>query len=150
MARLGWILFLIMTIIASGLVYKFIIKGEVEVAPDGRNTLLLEESERAFFLNEMRTFLVAIQQITEGIEKDDMAQVAKAAKSVGSADLAHVPAGLMAKLPLAVKKMGLGTHKAFDQMAMDAEQLGDKDHTLSQLNQILPVCTACHALYKVH
>jgi len=149
MARLGWILFLIMTLIASGLAYKFIIKGETEVAPDGRTSLLLKESERDFFLNEMRNFLVAVQQITDGIEKDDMTQVADAAKKVGSGDLAHVPAGLMAKLPLAVKTMGLSTHKAFDQMAMDAEQLGDKEHVLSQLNQILPTCTACHALYKV-
>ncbi len=149
MARLGWILFLLMTLVASGLAYKFIIKGETEVAPDGRTTLLLNDSERTFFLNEMRNFLIAVQQINDAIEKDDMPQVVSAAKKVGSGDLAHVPAGLMAKLPLAVKTMGLSTHKAFDQMAMDAEQLGDKDHTLSQLNQILPTCTACHALFKV-
>ena len=149
MARLGWILFLIMTLISSGLVYKFIIKGETEVAPDGRTTLLFNDSERAFFLNEMRNFLIAVQKISEGIEKDDMAMVTAAAKKVGSGDLAHVPTGIMAKLPLATKKMGLSTHKAFDQLAMDAEQLGDKDHALTQLNQILPTCTACHALYKV-
>ncbi len=149
MARLGWILFLIMTIIASGLSYKFIIKGETEVAPDGRTTLLFNDSERAFFLNEMRNFLIAVQQISSAIEKDDMALVVAAAKKVGSGDLSHVPSGIMAKLPLATKKMGLSTHKAFDQLAMDAEQLGDKDHVLSQLNQILPTCTACHALYKV-
>ncbi|NOQ78285.1 MAG: hypothetical protein GQ546_02680 [Gammaproteobacteria bacterium] len=148
MARLGWILFLIMTLIASGLAYKFIISGETEVAPDGRTTILLEDSERDFLLHEMRNFLIAVQQISEGIEKDDMTQVVRAAKKVGSGDLAHVPAGLMGKMPLAAKKMGLSTHKAFDQMAMDAEQLGDKEHVLSQLNQILPTCTACHALYK--
>jgi len=149
MARLGWVLFLIMTLISSGLVYKFIIKGETEVAPDGRTTLLFNDSERAFFLNEMRNFLIAVQQINSGIEKDDMALIAAAAKKVGSGDLSHVPSGIMAKLPLATKKMGLSTHKAFDQLAMDAEQLGDKDHSLIQLNQILPTCTACHALYKV-
>jgi len=148
-ARLGWILFLVMSLITSGLVYKFIISGETEVAPDGRTTLLLEESERDFLLHEMRNFLIAVQQISEGIEKDDMKQIVSAAKKVGSGDLAHVPAGLMAKLPLAAKQMGLSTHKAFDQMAMDAEQLGDKEHTFSQLNQILPTCTACHSIYKV-
>lgn len=150
MAKLGWILFLIMTAIASALAYKFIISGDTELAPDGRTTILFEDSERTFFLNEMRNFLIAVQQITDGIEKDDMTQIANAAKKVGSGDLAHVPAGIMAKLPLATKKMGLSTHKAFDQMAMDAESLGDKDHSLSQLNQILSTCTACHALYRVH
>lgn len=149
MARFGWILFLIMTAIAAALAYKFILSGETELAPDGRTTILFEESERTFFLNEMRNFLIAVQQISDGIEKDDMTQIANAAKKVGSGDLAHVPAGIMGKLPLAAKKMGLSTHKAFDQMAMDAESLGDKDHSLSQLNKILPTCTACHSLYQV-
>ena len=149
MAKLGWILFLVMTIIASALAYKFILKGETEVAPDGRTTILFNESERTFFLNEMRNFLIAVQQVTDGIEKDDMSQVATAARKVGSEDLGHVPTGIMAKLPLATKKMGLSTHKAFDQMAMDAESLGDKDHSLSQLNKILSTCTACHSLYRV-
>ena len=147
--KLGWILFVIMTLIASALAYKFILSGKTEVAPDGRTIILFEESERTFFLNEMRNFLIAVQQISDGIEKDDMAQVAAAAKKVGSGDLAHVPPGIMGKLPLAAKKMGLSTHKAFDQMAMDAESLGDKDHALSQLNQILPTCTACHSLYGI-
>lgn len=150
MAKLGWILFLIMTLIASALAYKFILSGKTEVAPDGRTVILFEESERTFFLNEMRNFLIAVQQITDGIEKDDMSQIAQAAKKVGSGDLAHVPPGIMGKLPLATKKMGLATHKAFDQMAMDAESLGDKDHSLSQLNKILSTCTACHTLYRVH
>lgn len=149
MAKLGWILFLIMTIIASALAYKFILKGETEVAPDGRTTILFNESEQTFFLNEMRNFLIAVQQITDGIEKNDMPQIAAAAKKVGSADLSHVPSGIMAKLPLATKKMGLATHKAFDQIAMDAESLADKDHTLSQLNKLLSTCTACHSLYRV-
>lgn len=147
--KLGWILFFIMTAVASALAYKFILKGDVEIAPDGRSSILLDEPERAFFLNEMRNFLIAVQKISEGIEKDDMVQIAAAAKTVGSGDLAHVPPGIMGKLPLTAKKMGLSTHKAFDQMAMDAESLGDKDHILSQLNQILPTCTACHSLYKV-
>lgn len=100
-------------------------------------------------LAEMRNFLIGVQQILEGIEKDNMSQIASAAKKIGTADMAQVPGSLMGKLPLAFKKMGRATHKAFDQIAMDAEQLGDKDHTLSQLNQILPTCIACHSLYKV-
>lgn len=147
--QLGWILFLIMTVVASALAYNFILKGDVEIAPDGRTAILFDDSERAFFFNEMRNFLIAVQKISDGIEKDDMAQIAAAAKKVGSGDMAQVPKGIMGKLPLAAKKMGHSTHKAFDQMAMDAESLGDKDHALSQLNKILPTCTACHSLYKV-
>ena len=149
MAKLGWILFLIMTVVASGLAYKFILKGDTEVEHDGRITILFNDSERTFFLKEMRNFLIAVEQITDGIEKGDMLQIASAAKKVGSSDLGHVPAGIMAKLPLATKKMGLATHKAFDQIAMDAESLGDKDHSLSQLNKVLSTCTSCHGIYKV-
>ena len=149
MARLGWILFAIMTAVSGALAYKFIFAGAIEIAPDGRTAILLEESEQTFFLNEMRSFLVAIQQITDGIEKDDMTQIATAARKVGMVGFSQVPASLIGKLPLAVKKLGRSTHNAFDQMAMDAESLGDKEHSLSQLNQILSNCTACHALYKI-
>ncbi|MDX2502944.1 MAG: hypothetical protein QNL62_00505 [Gammaproteobacteria bacterium] len=149
MARLGWILFFIMTLITMAFAYKFIYSGHTELAPDNRRALILEDFEREFLLTEMRNFLVAVQQITEGIEKKNMQQISIAAKKVGSADLQHVPGSLMGKLPLAMKKMGRSTHKAFDQLAMDAEQLGDEEHTLSQLNQILPTCTACHSQYRV-
>ena len=149
MARLGWILFFIMTMVTMGLAYKFIYSGQVEQTEDNRSALIVENAERDFMLNEMRNFLIAVQQITEGIEKDDMVQISNSAKKVGMADLQLVPGTLMGKLPLAFKKMGRATHMAFDQMAMDAEQLGDKEHTLSQLNQILLTCTACHSLYKV-
>lgn len=149
MARLGWALFILMTMVSGLLAYKFIYSGKTELAPDNRTAIILEDFERAFMLAEMRNFLLGVQQILEGIEKDNMSQVVSAARNVGTADLGHAPGSLMGKLPLAFKKMGLSTHKAFDQMAMDAEQLGDKEHTLSQLNQILPTCTACHSLYRV-
>lgn len=138
-----------MTLIAAAMAYNFIYRGKVESAPDGRTAVLLKSSERDFVMLEMRTFLEAVRQISRGIENDDMQLVAKAARKVGSAELVHVPGTLMAKLPLAFKTMGLSVHKAFDQMAMDAEQLGDKDHAHSQLNQILPTCTACHSLYSI-
>ena len=149
MAQTGWILFVVMSLIAVAMAYNFIYQGKVELAPDNRTAVLLESSERDFVMLEMRAFLEAVQQISEGIEKDDMQLVAKAARKVGSADLVHVPGTLMSKLPLAFKTMGLNVHKSFDQMAMDAEQLGDKDHTHAQLNQILPACTACHSLYSI-
>lgn len=149
MARLGWILFVIMTAVSGTLTYKFILAGAVEIAPDGRTSILLETSEQTFFLNEMRNFLIAIQQITDGIENDNMDQIATAARKAGMVGFSQVPASLIGKMPLAVKKMGRATHQAFDQMAMDAESLGDKEHTLSQLNQILSNCTACHSLYRI-
>ena len=149
MARLGWILFIIMTGVSVTMAYLFIYQGKTEMAEDNRTIILLEPFERDFVLAEMRGFLIAVQQIVDGIEKDNMAQIAQAAKKVGMATMHEVPGSIRGKLPLAFKKMGHASHSAFDQLALDAEQLGDKEHTLSQLNQILPTCTACHSLYKV-
>ena len=45
----------------------------------------------------------------------------------------------MKKLPLEFKKLGMGTHKAFDQLALDAADLGDKGHTMQQLGELMQV-----------
>ncbi len=148
-ARLGWILFFIMVIITAVMAWQFIYTGKTELASDNRKALILEDFEKDFLLAEMRGFLNSVHQIIDGIEKDNMEQILSAAKDSGFSDVANVPASLRGKLPMEMKKMGFSVHRAFDQMALDAEQLGDKEHTLSQLNEILATCTACHALYRV-
>jgi cytochrome c556 len=78
-----------------------------------------------------------------------MAEVAKQAKSVGFAAQEGVPTSLMKKLPMEFKKLGMGTHKAFDQLAMDAADLGDKGQVLKQLGELMQRCVACHAIYRI-
>ena len=58
------------------------------------------------------------------------------------------PITLIAKLPLEFKTMGMGTHRAFDELAMEAEDLGDSGVLLGQLSAILTNCTSCHAGYR--
>jgi len=55
----------------------------------------------------------------------------------------------MAKLPLQFKALGMSTHKGFDQIAMDAHDLGDAKHSLQQLGQLMNNCVACHATYQL-
>ena len=55
----------------------------------------------------------------------------------------------MARLPLGFKTMGLDTHQAFDQLAMDAEEFGDRDQVLSSLTTLMNNCVACHAAYRI-
>jgi cytochrome c556 len=55
----------------------------------------------------------------------------------------------MKKLPLDFKQLGMGTHKAFDQLAIDAKDLGDKQQTIEQLGQLMNNCVACHKLYRI-
>jgi len=90
-----------------------------------------------------------VQQITEGLAAKNMQQVAKAARTVGREAQQAVPGSLMGKLPLGFKKLGFDTHAKFDQLALDAEQLGDPAQTLEQLSALTQNCVACHAAYRI-
>ena len=127
----------------------FIVNSNAGQNNDVREELLLSDDDITYLLSEMRKFLVTIQQITEGMEKEDMSQIIHAAKASGTSSVKKVSEGLKSTLPIEFKKMGYATRKSFDELAMDAEQFGDKDHTLSQLNQVLTLCTQCHSKYKV-
>ncbi len=148
MCKVCWILVLIFAVISGGLAYTFLIKGETIAASDGRKALQLEAGERDLVLGEMRQFLEAVQIIVAAGE-DDMENVVKAARKVGFAAQQGVPASLMKKLPLDFKKLGMGTHKAFDQLAIDAKDLGDKQQVIEQLGQLMNNCVACHKLYRI-
>ena len=116
---------------------------------DEREEILLADDDISHLSNEMHGFLVTIQQVTEGIEKDNMNQVFHAAKASGLSSIKNISGTLKSSLPTEFKKMGYATRKSFEQLAIDAEQFGDKEHTLSQLNQVLTLCTNCHSKYKV-
>ena len=45
--------------------------------------------------------------------------------------------------------LGFDTHRKFDTLALDAEQLGDPDHSLEQLAELMSNCVACHAAYRI-
>jgi len=135
-------------IIAAG-AYKFMIQGSVEKSQDGRLALQLDAEERDLILAEMRAFLESVQQITEAITEKDMEGIAEQAKKVGRAAQGEVPGSLMGKLPLEFKKLGFDTHSRFDQLALDAEQLGDEQHSLTQLSVLMKNCVACHAVYRI-
>ncbi len=149
MCKLSWSIsgLLLAALLLMG--YKFIIVGSVAPASDGREALLLEPGERDLILSEMRVFLASVQAITNGVSNKDMGKVVDAARAVGAAAQKGVPASLVGKLPLSFKKLGFDTHRKFDQLALDAEQLGDPEHTLKQLAALMNNCVACHASYRI-
>ncbi len=117
---------------------------------DNRQTLILNNNERNFVLAEMRAFLTSVQQISQGLAENDMDLVIKQARASGKAAQTGMPATLPKKLPAEFKKLGGNTHAKFDQLAMDANDLGDKDHTLKQLSTLLKNCVSCHATYRIN
>ena len=138
---------LLLTIV--GLLLKFVVLGRTGAEVDGRTTILLEPSERAMVLGEMRQFLGGIQQMLEAVERDDAAAIAKRARPLGMATAHAVPAGLAAKLPLEFKTLGHSVHQDFDRIAMDAEAMNDVQLSLRQLGQTMKKCVACHAAYQI-
>ncbi|HEY0721797.1 MAG TPA: hypothetical protein VGE50_11160 [Gammaproteobacteria bacterium] len=148
-----WAAVALLSLILNGaLLYTFLIAGKTEQnaeAADPRTAIILNDDERALVLTEMRAFLSAVQTMNTALAAGDLAQVEKSALSVGQAAAQTVPPALMAKLPMQFKQLGLSTHQGFDQLAMDARDLGDSQHTLQQLGQLMNNCVACHATFQL-
>jgi hypothetical protein len=117
---------------------------------DERKALNLTPPERAMILLEMRQFLGGIQVMTEAFSRDDLKAVAQAAKPLGAQAAHEVPDSLKAKLPKEFKQLGFATHSGFDQLAMDADSLGDTKHAQKQLGNILQNCVNCHSQFQIH
>lgn len=149
MCKLCWGISALLTLVLLGGIYKFVVQGSTVPATDNRSTILLEPGERDLVLTEMRGFLTSVQQITQGISANDMKLVAAAAKHSGSAAVHEVPASLIAKLPLEFKKLGFDTHGKFDQLALDADQMGDPAQSLQQISTLMNNCLACHLAYRI-
>ncbi len=141
------IAFLLIVIVAG--IYKFIFQGSVSESTDGRVAIHLDAGETDLVLMEMRMFLESAQQIIKGANENDMKLVVEAGRRVGKAAQAAVPGTLMGKLPIEFKKLGFDTHAKFDQLAMDAEDMGDSRHALEQLSTLMQNCVACHAGYRL-
>lgn len=149
MCRLCWSLTLVFALTSAGLIYTFLIRGQTLPASDGRTAILLAPGERDLVLSEMRGFLSAVQAITQAGVDQDVKKAVAAARQVGMANQREVPASLIAKLPLAFKKLGFDTHSRFDQLALNAEQFEDAGAVLPELAGLMQNCVACHAAYRI-
>ena len=147
--RLCWTLTALLALALAATLYLFIVRGSVAPASDGRTAILLDPGERDLVLAEMRAFLQATQGVLVAATKGDPAGAAAAAQVVGAAAQRGVPASLMGKLPLGFKQLGFDTHSRFDQLALDAEALGDPAQTLGALGELMSNCVACHAAFRI-
>jgi hypothetical protein len=116
---------------------------------DTRTIVQLSPQHRSLVFTEMRQFLTGLQQISDALSREDMETVAKVAHSLGSPMTQHMPAELKQALPEGFRKLGFSVHNDFDQIALDAETLGDSKHTLSQLGETLSKCVSCHSVYQI-
>ena len=147
--KLPWIINLVFLAVILTMAYMFLLRGNTVASEDERTAIVVTESERQLLLAEMRGFLEAIQEITEAAGNGDMATIATVARSVGSASTAEVPVTLMGKLPLEFKTLGFSTHGLFDELAINAEDIGDPSIMMTSVGALLQNCTSCHAGYKI-
>lgn len=139
----------LLIVIIGGGVYKFIFQGSVIESTDGRISIQLNANERHLVLQEMRTFLVSVQQITKAATENDMKTIAESARKVGKSAQATVPGSLIGKLPIEFKKLGFDTHLKFDELALNADDFGDSTQILIQLSTLMDNCVGCHAAYRI-
>lgn len=123
--------------------------GHHHAAVDSRQAIVLPLEGQAALRLEMHQFLAGIQSITSALARDDMKAVAPIARSLGMKAAHETSAALHTKMPLEFSQKGMALHQAFDQMAMDAESLGDVKHTLGQMGSLLQTCMACHEQFRV-
>lgn len=113
-----------------------------------REVMKLTPEYEAHVRYEMRGFLVSLQGVNEALAKNDFEAVARYARQSGRAAPGEAPRGLGKALPERFREMGGATHAAFDQLATDAETMGDARITLEQISGIMKNCIQCHAAYR--
>ena len=144
-----WIAIGVLLALLAGGAFKVIVLGNTAKAEDGRTAILLEPAERLAVLDEMRLLLETTQTIVEALANDDLAAVEAAARPIGSAAIATVDFRLKAKLPLGFKKLGFGTHYAFDDIANMAAEGKPAKAIQIKLAETMNNCIACHSAFQL-
>ena len=140
---------LLLLLITGALAYQLFRQERGTLSDDGRTGIAMSESERQLVLAEMRQFLATVSTVAGAIEEENVSLLAEAARRSGMAAGGGMPAALGGRLPIEFKRLGRDTHSRFDQMALDAEQMGDMRLSLQQLARLLDNCVICHAAYRI-
>ena len=141
------IIAILLWIVGAATVATLFVTGKTETGSDGREAVILSESERNFILGEMRNMLASVQGIVAAVAEDDMKSVEEIALAIGSAEVRNVPKSLMLKLPRDFKAMGTENHLEFDQVAAQSKNGGKA--VLNQLGQLMVNCVGCHESYSL-
>jgi cytochrome c556 len=125
------------------------VRGSTAPSSDGRRAILLSPAERDLVLGEMRTMLGSVQGIVQGVHANDLKKVASAARASGMAAAVDLDPGLMAKLPLEFKQLGMSVHHGFDDLATAVDMGATANDALARLEIQLVTCVACHASFRI-
>ncbi len=127
----------------------FFIRGSTAPGSDSRTAVVLAPAERDLILAEMRGFLAGVQTILDGLNRNDMKGVARAAHAIGEESAEDVSPALMAKLPLPFKQLGMSVHHDLDELAHAAERGKPAPELQAMLANTLAKCVACHSAWQL-
>jgi cytochrome c556 len=144
------------TVLASGAIFVALGIASAtfaqQAAQDARAPILVSEPKKAFILKQMRLFVAAIQQISDGLATNDKAKVAEAALSRGTNAIRAMPdkpAGLEEPMPSGFRTFGRATHQGFDAIAAAAEGNKSTEEILALLAATMKNCVACHQTFRL-
>lgn len=144
---------LIIWIVSAGVLGWFFVKGRTTLSADARTAVHLAPNERDFILTEMRQLLRAVHGVVAGVSDPDRdrgyTQAAAAARSAGMVMAVDDNPGLMLKLPLPMKQLGMSVHRDFDALAETITHGATSQDILQQLSNITNRCLACHEMYQL-
>lgn len=141
------IAFLVLVILGGA--YKFLIQGSTIEGKDGRTVILLDAGERLYILGEMRALLGHMQALTTAISNDDMDKVIEISKTLVDDSSGKTPTRIIAKMPLAFKKISINIHSDFKQLLAESIEKRDSKLALKQVSKIMQNCLACHASHSL-
>ncbi len=127
----------------------YFVRGNTAPGTDNRTAVVLAPAERDLILREMRGLLAGVHEILDGLNRNDMHQVAAAARGIGMQSAADVNPALMAKLPLEFKQLGMSVHHDMDDLAAAAQSGKPAAELQSRLANTLSKCVACHFAWQL-
>lgn len=140
-------------VVGAGLVGWWFVQGNTTSGSDGRTTVYLSAGERDIILGEMRHLLKAVQEILKGLSDSQPAEgrriAEQAARSGGMSMAADVNPGLMLKLPVVFKQMGMSVHRDLDELADRIAQGAEVPEILNDLSALMTRCVACHETFRL-
>lgn len=150
--RTATVILAVLWIVSAGTLFYFLYFGVARTGSDGRQIVSVTEGEKQFLLQEMRQLLSAMQQIHMHMGNGDRESAARAAESVGMNmvdELAAVEGTILLKLPAPMKKLGLGTHSEFDNLARTIRSDASEQRIEKEIGELMTRCVACHAAYRL-
>lgn len=140
---------IVLWFVTIGVAVWFFVRGNTDAGTDGRTAIVLQARERDLVLAEMRGLLLSTRDMLDGLNRKDMKQVAQAARAGGLGMAADLDPGLMAKLPISFKQLGMSVHHRMDEIASAAESGKQPPEIMSMMTDILSSCVACHASWQL-